>query len=336
MGIESRDGAAPCRIGWPTSDIFFLAYPQPLGTMNLKQLEYFIQVARHGNLSHAATALRMGQPALSRHIRGLEVELRRSLFHRNGRGVVLTDAGARFLSYAQNALSQLESGRTALDESDGDLVGRVTVGMTPSVAQALTVPLVRAFQQRFGKANISITEGLSATLQEQVLVGRTDLAVVHSPVPSALLHIEPLVDESLYLLSPPGDGTPFPSKGTVNLKELANLRLIFPAQPHPIRRLLESEANRQGLALEVILDVGALTSIPLLVQAGCGHAVVPESVLWAGLPGRQALAIRRLARPRLQGRLSLVSSSRRPQTLLFNGTESIVRDLIHRFATRPR
>ena len=292
--------------------------------MNLKQLEYFIQVARHGNLSHAATALRMGQPALSRHIRGLEVELRRSLFHRNGRGVVLTDAGARFLSYAQNALSQLEFGRSALDESDGDLVGRVSVGMTPSVAQALTVPLVHAFQQRFGRASITINEGLSSTLQEQVLVGRT------------VLQIEPLVDESLYLLSPPGDGTPFSRADTVTLTELAQLRLIFPAQPHPIRRLLESEATRQGLPLEVGLEVGALSSIPLLVQARCGHAVVPESVLWAGLPGRQALSIRRFVRPRLLGRLSLVSSSRRPQTLLFNGTEAIVRDLIHRFATQPR
>ncbi len=304
--------------------------------MNLKQLEYFIEVARHGNLSHAATALRMGQPALSRHIRALEVELRRSLFHRNGRGVVLTDAGARFLSYAQNALSQLATGRTALDESDGDLTGRVTVGMPPSIAQALTVPLVRAFQQRFGKADISISEGLSAALQEQVLVGRIDLAVVHSPPPSALLHIEPLVDESLYLLSPPGDGTRFDQSGTVMLQELEGLRLIFPAQPHPIRRLLEAEANRQGLPLEVGLEVGALQAIPMLVQAGCGHAVVPESVLWAGLPDRQALAVRRFVRPRLQGRLSLVSSSRRPHTLLFNGTESIVRDLLHRFAAVPR
>lgn len=304
--------------------------------MNLKQLEYFVEVARHGNLSHAATALRTGQPALSRHIRALEVELRRSLFHRNGRGVVLTDAGARFLSYAQNALRQLEAGRMALDESDGDLVGRMTVGMPPSVAQALTVPLVGAFQQRFGQASISISEGLSSTLQEQVLVGRIDLAIVHSPAPSTLLHIEALVDESLYLLSPAGDGGAAPRQATVTLKELAGLRLIFPAQPHPIRRLLESEAERHGVPLEVALEVGALTSIPLLVQAGRGHAVVPGSVLWAGLPDRQALVVRRFVSPRLQGRLSLVSSSRRPQTLLFNGTEALVRDLLLRIAARPR
>lgn len=306
--------------------------------MNLKQLEYFVAVARHGNLSHAATALRTGQPALSRHIRALEVELRRALFHRNGRGVVLTDAGARFLSYAQNALRQLEAGRTALDGTDEDLVGRMTVGLPPSVAQALTVPLVGAFQQRFGKASISISEGLSATLQEQVLVGRIDLAVVHSPAPSALLHIEPLFDESLYLLSPAsaaGSGGAT-RQGTVTLKELAGLRLIFPAQPHPIRRLLESEAERHGVPLEVALEVGALGTIPLLVQAGRGHAVVPESVLWAGLPDKQSITVRRFVSARLQGRLSLVSSSRRPQTLLFNGAEALVRDLLQRIAVRPR
>lgn len=305
--------------------------------MNLRQLEYFIQVARHGNLSHAATALRMGQPALSRHIRALEVELRRSLFHRNGRGVVLTDAGARFLSYAQGALNQLDIGRTALDESDGDLVGRVAVGMPPSLARALTVPLVRAFQQRFGKARIAITEGLSTALQERVLVGGVDVAIIHNPNPSGLLHIEPLVDEALYLLSPPGDATPFLRAETAALRELANLRLIFPAQPHPIRRQVESEAGRLGLQLDVALEIEALTSIPLLVQAGCGHAVVPESVLWAGLPGHE-LAVRQMVRPLLKGRLALVSASRRQQTLLVSGTESLLRDLLARAvkATRSR
>lgn len=304
--------------------------------MNLKQLQYFIQVARHGSLSHAATALRMGQPALSRHIRSLEIELRRSLFHRNGRGVVLTDAGARFLSYAQNALSQLESGRTALDESDDDLKGRIHVGMPPSIAEAVTVPLVRGFQQRFPKASLSITEGLSSTLQEQVLVGQCDLVVVHNPMASPLLQIEPLVDEWLYLLSPSAEDPRFHHAATVTMKELAGLRLIFPAQPHPIRRLLEAEALRQEVPLEMGLEVGALKSIPALVQAACGHAVVPESVLWAGLPAGQDLTIRRFSRPRLQGRLSLVASSRRPQTMLFNGAEALVRDLVLNLASRSR
>lgn len=313
----------------------FLSYPSKATNVNLKQLQYFVQVARHGSVSHAATALRMGQPALSRHIRALEVELRRSLFHRNGRGVVLTDAGARFLSHAQGALGQLEIARAALEETDGDLVGRVSVGMPPSVARALTVPLVRAFQMRFGKARIAITEGLSTTLQEQVLNGRVDLAVMHNPAPSGLLHIEPLVDESLYLLSPPGDPAPFQRADTATLKELAGLRLIFPAQPHPIRSQIEAQAQRIDLALDVALEIEALSTIPHLVQAGCGHAVVPESVLWAGWPGAEP-ATRQLVRPLLKGRLALVSANRRQPTLLVSGTETMLRDLLKRTARNTR
>src|SRR3954468_12027194 len=128
--------------------------------MNLKQLQYFVQVARHGSLSRAATALRIGQPALSRHIRALEVDLRRSLFHRNGRGVVLTDAGARFLSYAQGMLSQMQGARAALEGSDDEVTGSVAVGLPASVGRALTVPLAQAFQLRYPKARMSIVEGL--------------------------------------------------------------------------------------------------------------------------------------------------------------------------------
>lgn len=300
--------------------------------MNLKQLHYFVQVARHGNLSHAATALRMGQPALSRHIRALEVELRRALFHRNGRGVVLTDAGARFLSYAQGALTQLDSARAALNGAEGDLVGRVVVGMPPSVARALTVPLVRAFQQRWGRARIAVTEGLSTSLQEQLLTGRVDLAVMHNPAASPLLHIEPLVDESLCLLSR-ADDAPFARRSTAALAELAGLRLISPVNPHSIRAQIEVEAVKQGVPLDFALDIEALASIPDLVRAGCGHAVVPESVVWSGMTDPD-LVVRQLVRPRLRGQLALVSASRQPATLLVNGTQALLRELLRRAAGR--
>ncbi|MBL0421796.1 LysR family transcriptional regulator [Ramlibacter sp. AW1] len=300
--------------------------------MNLKQLQYFVQVARHGSLSHAATALRMGQPALSRHIRALEVELRRNLFHRNGRGVVLTDAGARFLSYAQGALSQLESARAALDGTDSEIIGRVVVGMPPSVARALSVPLVQGFQQRYPRARIAITEGLSTALQEQLLIGRVDVAVMHNPAASNLLHIEALAEESVCLLSRSRDGD-FARPGTATLAELSGLRLIAPANPHPIRSQIEVEATRQGIGLDFHLEVEALASIPDLVLAGCGHAVVPESVLWAGLPDAQLVA-RRLSRPRLRGKLALVSASRRPATVLASGTEALLRELLRAKAER--
>jgi LysR family nitrogen assimilation transcriptional regulator len=311
------------------------AFPDPRSRMNLKQLELFAAVARHGTLSHAATALRIGQPALSRHIRALEVDLRRNLFHRNGRGVVLTDAGARFLAYAQAALRELESGRAALAGEDGDLVGQVMVGLPPSIARAVTVALVRRFQACYPRAQISITEGLSASLQEQLLAGRVDVAVVHNPANSNVLRVEPLEQESLCLLSRGEDTAAFSQPGVAGLSELAGLRLISPANPHPIRILIEAEAAKQKVPLDFALEMDALSSIPDLVRAGCGHAVVPESMLW-GAEGFTGLGVRTLVRPHVRSTVALVTATRRPRTLLGTRTELMLGELLRSAASRAR
>jgi LysR family nitrogen assimilation transcriptional regulator len=301
--------------------------------MNLKQLDYFVQVASHGSLSRASAALGMGQPALSRHIRGLETELRRNLFHRNGRGVLLTDAGARFLSYAKGILSQLDGARAAMAGTDADIGGRVVVGLPPSVGRSVTVPLVRAFRARYPNAQLSLVEGLSASMQEQLLAGRVDLAVLHNPAASPLVAVEPLLTEALCLASPAAEVNARSNARsktqlrTADFDELAGLPLISPSAPHLIRTLVEAEAARRGIELNFSLEVDAVGSLLDLVREGCGHAVVPQSVVWAGLPGGGVVA-RRIVRPRLASLLALVTSTRRPATLLSSGTEAILRALL--------
>ena len=72
--------------------------------MDLKQLEYFVHVAEFGSFTQSSRFLRVAQPALSRQVRALEVELRQTLFERNGRGVTLTEAGRRLLDHARGIL----------------------------------------------------------------------------------------------------------------------------------------------------------------------------------------------------------------------------------------
>ena len=114
--------------------------------MNLKQLEYFVRVAELGSFTRAAIALDIVQPALSRQIRQLEVELRQSLLIRNGRGAVPTEAGKLLLAHGRGILHQVERAREELGRVRGSLAGRVAVGLPTSLARALTVPLTRAFR----------------------------------------------------------------------------------------------------------------------------------------------------------------------------------------------
>ena len=96
--------------------------------MDLKQLEYFVRVAELGSFTRAALALNVAQPALSRHVRLLEVELRQSLLVRNGRGATPTEAGQLLLEHGRGILHQVERAREELGRVRSGLSGRVALG----------------------------------------------------------------------------------------------------------------------------------------------------------------------------------------------------------------
>ncbi|HTP83410.1 MAG TPA: LysR substrate-binding domain-containing protein [Alphaproteobacteria bacterium] len=292
--------------------------------MDLRQLESFVRVAELGSFSRAAAVANTGQPALSRAIRGLETEVGRALFHRNGRGVTLTDAGARLLDHAKGILHQLEGARSALRGADEVVAGKIVIGLPPSVGRVATVALVRSFRERFPNAQLAIVEGLTVPLQERLLAGHIDVGVFHNPAPSPLLAIEPLLSEALWLLSARQRGLP----RRVAFRTLEGLGLIFPAAPHPIRSLVETEAARRGVRLTIAMEIDALSSMLQLVSEGYGHAVVPHTVSSAGLLGNRALVARQIERPALASLVALVTPARRPMTVLAQKTMELLREVV--------
>jgi DNA-binding transcriptional LysR family regulator len=134
--------------------------------MDLKQLEYFVRVAELGSFTRASAVLDIAQPALSRQVRLLEVELRLNLLTRNCRGVTPTEAGRLLLDHGRGILHQVARTREELGRVHGALAGRVSLGLPPSIAKALTVPLTREFRMRLPRAALSVSEGLSISMQE--------------------------------------------------------------------------------------------------------------------------------------------------------------------------
>jgi LysR family nitrogen assimilation transcriptional regulator len=301
------------------------------GTMNLRQIEFFIHVAESGSFSRASVMIGLTQPAISRQVSALERELQLRLLHRNGRGVVLTDAGQRFLVYARGILHQLEGARHAVTGNEADLTGKVAIGLPPSLGQVLTLPLVRAFRERYPGAELSIMEALSLPLQERLLAGPLDAAVVHNPAPSPLIKIEPMVTESLCLLSP--------ARGlksrSVLFQALEKFELIFPGAPHPIRSSVEAEALRRGIKLRVVLEIDAIGMSLQLVAQGYGHAIVPYNVVRAGMSGAGIVA-RPIVQPSLGSTVALITPGRRPTTLLADGATEILRQVLRRTLSGPR
>jgi LysR family nitrogen assimilation transcriptional regulator len=292
--------------------------------MDLKQLEYFVAVVDLGGFSRAARVLGVAQPAISRQVRSLEVELRQSLLLRNGRGALPTEAGKRLLAHARGILQQVERARLEVDEVKGAPVGHVAVALPPTLARVLTAPIVRDFRQRFPRATVSIVEGLSATIQEWVQVGRADVGLVYNPTPTPAIELAPLFEEDLCLIAPRSAKR---AAATVPMRELPRYPLIMPTRPNAIRTLVESRLAAIGLRPNVTLEVDAIGAIVDLVAEGLGCAILSRRALPKDA-ARAGLTARPIVRPPLKSALAIAVSAQRPATPLQTACVELVRALV--------
>jgi LysR family nitrogen assimilation transcriptional regulator len=296
--------------------------------MDLKQLEYFVRVAELGSFTRAAIALDIAQPALSRQVRLLEVELRQNLLTRNGRGAVPTEAGKLLLAHGRGILHQVERAREELGRVRGSLAGRVAIGLPTSLARVLTVPLTRAFRQNMPEASISISEGLSIALQESLVNGRLDIAVLYNAKPSPETEIFPLLEEDLLLVQarPPGLQED-PGPGPISLKAVSLLPLIIPSRPNAIRMHVEAEMANIGCSPRIALEIDGVSAILDLVEDGAGCAVLSRNAV-ANSVRPSAFSVRTIQEPALRTKVSLATSSLRPTTLTQQSTLTLIRQTI--------
>jgi LysR family nitrogen assimilation transcriptional regulator len=292
--------------------------------MDLRQLEYFTRVAELGSFTRASAALGIAQPALSRQVRLLEVELRQNLLQRNGRGAVPTEAGKLLLEHGRGILHQVAVAREELGVSRGALVGRVSIGLPPSLARLVTVPLTRAFQQQMPQAQLTLTEGFTLAMHEDLRLGNLDMAVLYHPERSPDMEQAPLHREELALIS---SRYPAPTTSAVTLRQVTALPLILPSRPNAFRLLLEKEASRMGRQLHIAMEVDGLISILSLVREGFGHAVLPAYTL-ANFDQLGAWAVRRVRSPSLTSQLMLVRSLRRPETTTQKTARTLLQEVV--------
>jgi LysR family nitrogen assimilation transcriptional regulator len=298
--------------------------------MDLKQLEYFVHVAEFGSFTHSSRFLKVAQPALSRQVRALEIELRQTLFARNGRGVTLTEAGKRLLQHASGIAQQVQRARLDLEQQRGALAGRLVIGLPPSVARVLTGPLVRAFRERFPAASFGVVEGLSDHLMEWLAVGRVDFALVYSGIGGADIELEALRVEPLYLVAARHARAAQRLVGpAISLAQVAQKELVIPARPHSMRMLLESALADAGLKPRVALEIESVPTMLDLVQHDGFHAVLTLNAIERS-GNREHFHARPIGKPRLGATLRLATSAQRPRGALMEAAIVLVKELVAR------
>ncbi len=304
--------------------------------MELEQIEYFVRVAELGSFTRASSALGIAQPALSRKIRQLEVELRQNLLVRNGRGATTTDAGKLLLEHGRGILHQVQRLREELGRVRGSLAGRVAIGLPPSIAKVLTVPLTREFRAKLPQAALSISEGLSVAMQDAIINGKLDIALLYGAVPTPGLEITHLLDEELCLVQRKSERQSERQSQklhpeAVNLKDVAALPLIIPTRPNAIRMLVEAEMANINCRPNITLEIDGVPAILDLVLDGAGCAVLSKNAVTTS--GQANLfAVSPIAG--LHSKLSAAVSAQRPATLTQQAMLELIQQLTQQLISK--
>lgn len=203
----------------------------------LRQLEYFDAIASEGSLAAAAKRCHVSASALALALDELEHHLAQQLFvRRKGRGATLTAAGVRLLANARGVLSQAESLADEASEAAGSLTGRFAIGCFSTLAPFFLPGIMDGFQRNHPDLMLEVAEASAPELDDMLLQGRIDAALLYSVDVSPQLAFDPVHAYRPCVVL--GAGHPFAGRKSVRLADLSEEALIL-LDMHPARQNTE-------------------------------------------------------------------------------------------------
>jgi len=255
----SSDSAAPTRIDLTRME----------RAIDLRRLRYFVNIVVEGSFSVAAERVCVAQPALSHHVRELEVVLGVRLLTRSARGVAVTEAGRCLYEHALRILANVGEAAAEVSAFNIGAPPQVRVGLDATAASMLSVPLIEAVRMRDPDVLITIEEGSGADVCKWIEGRRLDIGLLLDPPESKTLLRHALLTECLCLIGPPSA-----EKGDIKFSEAARLPLILPPRGNRLRDRLDRAAKAANIALHVIIEMDGVSSTKKLVRAGLGRSVL--------------------------------------------------------------
>jgi LysR family hydrogen peroxide-inducible transcriptional activator len=240
--------------------------------LTLKQLRYFDALARHCHFGRAAEACSISQPALSMQIKEMEEALGGVLLERGTRQVGLTSFGEEAAQRVRNILRSVDELGDFARASQDRLVGRLRIGMIPTVAPYLLPAVIGNLTRTHPELDVHVRETLTPKLIQELAEGRLDAAIVALPVSEPSLAEVALFAENFLLVRPGEDeGTPVPSG-----EALREMRLLLLEEGHCFRDQALAFCKMRSSPLREVLDASSLSTLVQMVSAGIGVTLIPE------------------------------------------------------------
>jgi DNA-binding transcriptional LysR family regulator len=241
--------------------------------MDLRRLGLFLAVVDEGGMTRAAEVRHVSQPSVSQAIRELERELGTPLFHRVGRGLVLTAAGEALVGPARQALRDVETARAAVEAVVGVTAGHLDLAALPTLAVDPLATLVGGFRVMHPDVTIRLADPAdSAALQTMVASGDVELGITVGTGNGDGLEVRELGHQDLLAVLPPG--TPTHARH-ISVSQLAAFPIVAAPPGTATRNQLEEAFAGAGATPHVAVTTAQREAILPLVLAGAGATLFP-------------------------------------------------------------
>ncbi|GAB5100088.1 LysR family transcriptional regulator [Caballeronia sp. HLA56] len=241
--------------------------------MTPDQLITFATVAEHGNISRAAIALHLSQPAVSGQLRLLQDEFGESLYLRDGRGVRLTAAGKQLLVHAERVRESFRQAHALRDALRGLERGTLRIGASTTPASYLLPYLIAAFHKRYPDVTLTTIDGNTAEIV--AALGSLDIALIEGQ-PSGELPSGTTVtawrDDEIVAIVPRGH--PLTERQNATLDEIGGYPLVLRESGSGVRQIVERAFAQGKVAVRVALEIAGVEGVKEAVRAGMGIGFV--------------------------------------------------------------
>jgi DNA-binding transcriptional LysR family regulator len=264
--------------------------------MEMRLLEYALEVYRKRSFTKAAQSLCIAQPSLSQQIGKLERELGVTLFYRGHGAVEATPDGLRFIEQAEQILRMRDDLLKEMKERREGIGRELVIGTTAITGGHVLPPLLRAYKERYPQVQVRLVEESTAALAELTAKGMADVSILSLPLDDARIGTRVMLTEPIYAAVPctkpewmPGevfreweenpDGITGESpRRPLSLAALADAPFILLKQGFGFRRTILELCAKYGFQPQIAYETSSIETAQSLVAHGLGVTLVPDMV----------------------------------------------------------
>ena len=270
--------------------------------MEIRNLEYFLEVVRTKSFTKAAQNLFITQPTISRMIKNLEDELEVVLFERLGKGVELTDAGRTILFQAQNIVSSVHSLSDELADVMQLKKGQIKIGLPPMIGANFFPQVIGQFNKTYPNIKVQLWESGAKRAEDDVANGNLEIGVTLLPVQEDVFQWFSFVQDKLSVVVHPSHR--LAGKTSVSLLELASEEFILFNEDFLLHDRIINECVRVGFQPQVVYESSQWDFISEMVAADLGVALLPGTI--CNQLDKQRLSVLPLVQPEIPWHLAVI------------------------------